>query len=81
LGKKALAYDYWFDPKPLRGRNALFVWSDFEGFPDEKSGLLEKYFERIESLEPFTVFRGKHHLRTFRIYRCYGYKGYPSVQP
>jgi hypothetical protein len=39
LGKKALGYDYWFDPKPLQGRDALFVWSDFEHFPDEKSGL------------------------------------------
>ena len=48
LGKKALAYDYWFDPKPLQGRDALFVWSDFEHFPDEKSGLLEKYFTRVE---------------------------------
>jgi len=81
LGKKALAYDYWFDAKPLQGKDALFVWSDFEGFPDEKSGLLEKYFDRTEILEPFTVFRGKRPLRTFRIYRCYGYKGYTSIQP
>ena len=81
LEKKALAYDYWFDPKPLMGKNALFVWSDFEHFPDEKSGLLEKYFERVEVLEPFKVFRGKHLLRTFRVYRCYGYKGYDFVRP
>jgi len=81
LGKKALAYDYWFDPKPLQGKEALFIWSDFERFPDEKSGLLEKYFERIEALEPFTVFRGKRPLRTFRLYRCYGYKGLAFVQP
>ena len=81
LGKKALAYDYWFDPKLLVGRDALFVWSDFEHFPDEKSGLLEKYFERVEALEPFKVFRGKYLLRTFRVYRCYGYKGYDFVRP
>lgn len=75
LGKKGLGYDYWFDPKPLQGKDALFVYSDFERFPDENSGLLEKYFERTEPLEPFKVYRGKHVLRTFRIIRCYGYKG------
>jgi len=81
LGKKALAYDYWFDPTLLKGKDAFFVCSDFERFPNEKSGLLEKNFDRIESLEPFTVFRGSRPLRTFRIYRCYGYKGYTSIQP
>jgi 4-amino-4-deoxy-L-arabinose transferase-like glycosyltransferase len=75
LGKKALAYDYWFDPKPLVGKDALFVWSDFEHFPEEKSGLLERHFQGVDGLEPFRVYRGKHLLRTFRIYRCYGYKG------
>ncbi len=81
LGKKALAYDYWFDPKPLLGKDALFVWSDLERFPDEKSGLLEKYFDRIQPLEPFTVYRGKHPLRTFRIYYCSGYKGFSFIRP
>ena len=81
LGKKALAYDYWFDPKPLMGKDALFVWSDFEHFPDESSGLLEKYFTRVEKLEPFVVYRGRNLLRTFHLYRCYGYKGYDFVRP
>lgn len=81
LGKKALGYDYWFDPKPLLGRDALFVWSDFEHFPDEKSGLLEKYFDRVEALQPYEVYRGKHLLRTFRIFRCYGYRGYDFIRP
>jgi 4-amino-4-deoxy-L-arabinose transferase-like glycosyltransferase len=81
LGKKALGYDYWFDPRPLLGRDVLFVWSDFEHFPDEKSGLLEKYFERAEALEPYKVYRGKYLLRTFYLYRCYGYKGYDFVRP
>ena len=81
LGKKALGYDYWFDPKPLQGRDALFVWSDFEHFPDEKSGILEKYFTRVEKMEPFTVYRGRNPLRTFHLYRCYGYKGYDFVGP
>jgi hypothetical protein len=81
LGEKALAYDYWFDPKPLIGRDALFVWSELDRFPDENTGLLEKYFTRTEPLKSFTVFRGNRPLRTFRIYRCYGYKGYTSIQP
>jgi len=75
LGKKALAYDYWFDPRPLIGRDALFVWSELDPFPDEKSGLLEQFFKRVEPLEPFTVYRGKTPLRTFRISRCYHYLG------
>ena len=77
LGEKALGYDYWFDPRPLQGRDALFVWSDFDRFSEEKTGRLEKYFNRVEPLEPFTVFRGKYPLRTFHIYWCIGYKGYP----
>jgi 4-amino-4-deoxy-L-arabinose transferase-like glycosyltransferase len=81
LGKKALGYDYWFDPNPLLGKDALFVWSNLEKFPHEKSGLLENVFARIEPLEPFKVFRGKHLLRTFYLYRCYGYKGYEFVKP
>ncbi|MEW6184901.1 MAG: glycosyltransferase family 39 protein [Thermodesulfobacteriota bacterium] len=75
IGQKALGYDYWFDPKPLLGRDALFVWSDFDRFPYENSGLLEKYFDQVELLEPFTIYRGKIPLRTFRIYRCTKYKG------
>jgi 4-amino-4-deoxy-L-arabinose transferase-like glycosyltransferase len=81
LGKRALAYDYWFDPVLLKGRDALFIWSGLENFPDVNSGLLEKYFIRIEKLEPFTVKRGEKPLRTFRIYRCYGYKGYDFRRP
>jgi len=81
LGEKALAYDYWFDPKPLIGRDALFVWSELDRFPDENTRLLEKYFNRVEKLEPFTVFRGKRPLRIFRIFRCYGYRGYDFIQP
>jgi 4-amino-4-deoxy-L-arabinose transferase-like glycosyltransferase len=75
LGKQVLAYNYWFDPKTLKGKDALFVWSDFEGCPPHKSDLLKNYFQRIEDLEPFQVFRGKKPFRTFHIYRCYGYKG------
>ena len=81
LGKKALGYDYWFDPKPLKGRSALFLWSGLENFPDERGGLLEKYFDRVEKLSPFTAKRGEKTLRTFSIYRCYGYKGYEFTQP
>jgi hypothetical protein len=81
LGKKALGYDYWFDPQPLKGKDALFVYSDLERFPHEKTGLLEKYFDRLEPLESFSVYRGKHVLRTFRIVRCYGYKGYDFIKP
>jgi 4-amino-4-deoxy-L-arabinose transferase-like glycosyltransferase len=75
LGEKCLAYDYWFDPQPLRGQDALFVWSDFERFPKGQSLLLKRYFQQVEDLEPLTVFRGKYPLRTFYISRCYGYKG------
>jgi 4-amino-4-deoxy-L-arabinose transferase-like glycosyltransferase len=81
LGKKALAYDYWFDPEPLKGKDALFIWSGLENFPDDNNGLLEKYFTAIERLEPFTVKRGERPLRTFRIYRCYDYKGCDFKRP
>jgi 4-amino-4-deoxy-L-arabinose transferase-like glycosyltransferase len=75
IGQKALGYDYWFKSKPLEGRDALFVWSDFDRFPYENEGLLEKYFDRIQVLDPFPVYRGKNTLRTFRIYWCENYKG------
>lgn len=81
LGKKALAYDYWFDPDPLLGRDALFVWSELDPFPEEKTGLLERFFERVEALEPFTIYRGKTPLRTFRITLCLRYRGLPGKMP
>ena len=81
LGKKALAYDFWFDPAPLKGQDALFVWSSFENFSYESSDLLSRFFEKVEPLEPFTVYRGKHPLRTFKIVHCLRYRGFDFKTP
>ena len=81
LGKKALAYDFWFDPAPLKGQDALFVWSSFENFSYETSDLLARFFEKIEPLEPFTVYRGRHPLRTFKIVHCSRYRGFDFKSP
>jgi 4-amino-4-deoxy-L-arabinose transferase-like glycosyltransferase len=81
LGKKALAYDFWFDPAPIKGQDALFVWSSFENFSYENSDLLSRLFEEVEPLEPFTIYRGKHPLRTFHIYRCSRYRGFDFKKP
>ena len=81
LNQKALAYDYWFDPAPLVGRDALLVWSPFENYPFEHTDLLLQFFERVEKAESFTVYRGPYPLRDFRIYRCYGYKGFDFKRP
>jgi 4-amino-4-deoxy-L-arabinose transferase-like glycosyltransferase len=81
LGKKALAYDFWFDPTPLKGKDALFVWSELENFSYKSSDLLNCFFEKVEPLEPFTVYRGLYPLRTFRIYRCTGYRGFDFKKP
>ena len=81
LGKKALAYDFWFDPTPLKGKDALFVWSSFENFSYESSDLLSRFFEKVEPLEPFTVYRGKHPLRTFQIVHCLRYRGFDFKKP
>jgi hypothetical protein len=75
LGKKAVGYGYWFNPQPLQGKDALFVWSEFDRIPEETTGLLESCFRRVESLESFIVYRGKRPLRAFHIYWCIGYKG------
>jgi 4-amino-4-deoxy-L-arabinose transferase-like glycosyltransferase len=81
LGKNALAYDFWFDPAPLQGQDALFVWSSFENFSYESSDLLTRYCEKVEPLEPFTVYRGKHPLRTFHIVHCTRYRGFDFKKP
>ena len=81
LSQKALAYDYWFDPGPLRGRDALFVWSEFENFPNTGSGLLQQFFEGVAEADSFTVYRGSHPLRKFRVYRCTGYRGFDFKRP
>jgi hypothetical protein len=81
LGKKALAYDFWFDPAPLKGKDALFVWSELENFSYESSDLLSRFFEKVEPLEPFTVYRGKHPLRTFQIVHCLRYRGFDFKKP
>jgi 4-amino-4-deoxy-L-arabinose transferase-like glycosyltransferase len=81
LGKKALAYDFWFDPAPLMGQDALFVWSSFENYSYESSDLLSRFFEKVEPLEPFSVYRGKYPLRTFKIYHCLHYRGFDFKKP
>lgn len=79
IGEKCLGYDYWFDPKPITGKDAVFIWSEFERFPVEKIVFLEKYFQRIEPLPPLTIYHGIKPLRTFYFYRCYGYKGIEKI--
>ena len=66
-------FDFWGDPESLKGQNAIFVTDNrYEVDPVEKFG---KNFDRIEKEEPVNIYRKGTLIRTFYIYRCYGFKG------
>jgi hypothetical protein len=69
--ERALAYDFWQDVKPLEGRDAIVVTGEIEKFNSE---LLGEFFEYHEELDPHVLEIAGVKVRSFRIFRCYGYK-------
>ncbi|MBI1821781.1 MAG: glycosyltransferase family 39 protein [Nitrospirae bacterium] len=66
-------YDFWDDPGSLKGQNAIFVTDNrYQVDPVEKFG---KNFEKIEKEAPIDIYRKGVLIRTFYLYRCYGFKG------
>ncbi len=73
LGQKALQFDYFPQPNPPKGADAIFVVADFEPFGDLK--LLESRFTRVRKGTDLHIRRRGKTWRTFEIYQCYGYLG------
>lgn len=72
--KRHSQYDLWadrsLDPKQnpaLLGRNAVFV-----GYFKQE---LHETFERVEEVQLLDIQRRGAKIRTFRVFRCYGFKG------
>jgi hypothetical protein len=74
-------YDYWWNDEDLLGKNAIGVL-----YNEHSRKKLLEVFERVEPPQQFRVYRTnpseafwdeKSHLpvKTFYIYRCYGFKG------
>lgn len=68
-GPRPDAYDAWVDPAALRGRDALFLGDDLED-PRTPEGYP---FRRCEPAGTLPVAHRGRLLRTFSIWRCFGY--------
>ena len=72
--KRFTQYDMWknrrLDHPSLRGRNAVYVGKG-GGLPAE----ITRAFDRVESLPELPVIVDGVAVRTFKTWRCYGFKG------
>ena len=71
FGEPALAYDYWQNTSSLSGENAVVVVSS--DFKQIEPSLLTQYFSAWEEEKTLTVVIEGVQVRTFRIFRCFGY--------
>jgi hypothetical protein len=75
FGKRLSQYDMWPDRRlndnaALMSRNAIYVGKGGR-LPDE----VARAFERTEKLPVIPVFAGDVEVKTFKLWRCYGFKG------
>ena len=70
-------YDLWEDFLSLRGQDALYVrQGDREAGPE-----VRKAFLSVRKDPLFLVERAGRRIRTFSIFRCYGYRGIKIERP
>ncbi|MBI2923807.1 MAG: glycosyltransferase family 39 protein [Planctomycetes bacterium] len=75
LGRDALAWDDWSDPRELAGRDALLVYDDPVKLKwDQEAGTLASRFNSVEELERLTVKRRGVEIRTYVFLRGRGYR-------
>jgi len=73
LGFPGLNYEYWTNTGELIGRNCIFVADERE--PLRNTAHLNEHFGYIEEMEPLRYMRAGALVTTFRIWRCFGYRG------
>jgi undecaprenyl-diphosphatase len=77
LGRRMNQYDLWEDFLSLRGQDALYVrQGDREAGPE-----VRKAFLSVRKDPLFLVERAGRRIRTFSIFRCYGYRGIKIERP
>ena len=74
VGEKALAYDFWFNPRSLAGKNAIFIWSDLDPLGQDRKDKIGKVFSSLQPLPSLEIYRGKKEVRKFHFYYCVNYK-------
>ncbi|BDG07046.1 glycosyltransferase family 39 protein [Anaeromyxobacter paludicola] len=67
LGGPGLAYQAWFDPARLRGKDGVVVLDPRDG---RRCPGLEAACARLEPLPPLTVLRGEAQVTRFELWRC-----------
>lgn len=73
FGKHGLNYTYWTNTDELIGRDCIFIADRREPFRDEE--LLQEHFESIKGPIELKPKRAGNVVTTFRIWKCYGYRG------
>ncbi len=77
LGRRMNQYDLWEDFLSLRGQDALYVkQGDREAAPE-----VRRAFQSVRKDPLFVVDRAGKRIRTFSIFRCYGYRGIKIERP
>lgn len=74
FGLDGLMYGFWDAPADFVGRSLLVVSDRREGLRQASARLAEAC-ARVQGLPPQPVFRGRHRVTTFDLWRCEGYRG------
>lgn len=73
-GKRGLQFDYWGIPDSLKGKDALYIFTDRHEYDNDLNQVGE-YFDRVELLEKFEYNFYGSHTRTIYCYLAKNYKG------
>jgi 4-amino-4-deoxy-L-arabinose transferase-like glycosyltransferase len=74
LGRRLNQYDFWEGPESRRGWDAIYV-QEGRGGLDERVG---RAFERTDEPVVVEIHRGGRPVRTFTLYRGYGFRGFAA---
>jgi hypothetical protein len=73
-GRPALQFDIWGAPDSLRGKDALYIFTNRHEYRNDLK-YVKKYFEKVTPLKEFKYFFGKKPIRTIYCYLAEDYRG------
>jgi 4-amino-4-deoxy-L-arabinose transferase-like glycosyltransferase len=73
-GGRGLQFDYWGIPDSLRGKDALYIFTDRHEY-DSNLDQVRKYFDSVEILEEFEYNFSGSHTRSIYCYLARNYRG------
>ena len=74
LGRRLNQYDFWDGPEARLGWDAVYVREGMEALDPRVTAA----FDRVEGPSVVEVWRGRRMIRTFSLYRGFGFRGFAS---